>query len=265
MGEVFPALCEFWLIIHGALWIYYYSRPDTPPDVWRSILSEHKFRELLAWSNRMPLSLRRGKMSGPYVPVCHIWFHAAVLDIVRPFVGTRSQASQTWMSFNASDSSADAAYKASVHQLKRLIFDYRTNYETSTYSILWHTGLLYLINALLESPQDPEWHSYFLLCIYGYHRLRGSYRISESIGKSLLAMTLRDTDLPADEARDILKQLQSREPENTGYTFSAPFMADLKLANLDPGNAQVENMAEEFESMALFNEVIERNRMDFSE
>jgi hypothetical protein len=78
-------------------------------------------------------------------------------------------------------------------------------------------------------------------------------------------MTLRDTDLPADEARDILKQLQSREPENTGYTFSAPFMADLKLANLDPGNAQVENMAEEFESMALFNEVIERNRMDFSE
>jgi hypothetical protein len=26
------------------------------------------------------------------------------------------------------------------------------------YSILWHVGLLYLSNAVLESPRDPDWH-----------------------------------------------------------------------------------------------------------
>jgi hypothetical protein len=77
-------------------------------------------------------------------------------------------------------------------------------------------------------------------------------------------MALRDTDLPADEAREILKQLQSGKPADTGHTPSATFMADLKLANLDPRSAQVENMAEEFESIALFNEVMERSRMDVS-
>ncbi|KAJ4127843.1 hypothetical protein NW768_008121 [Fusarium equiseti] len=265
MGEAFPALCEFWLIVHSALWIYHCSYSDSPPDIWRSILSEHKFRELLAWSNRIPLSLHREKMSGPHVPVCHIWLHAALLDIVRTFTGTESQAPRIWTTFNASDSSADAAYKASVNQLKRLILDYRTNYETSTYSILWHTGLLYLINALLESPRDPEWHLYFLLCIYGYHSLRASYHVSESIGKGLLAMTLRETDLPVDEARKILEHLENGEPADPERRPSATFMADLKLAELDPTRAQVENMAEEFELMALFNEIMEQNRMECSE
>jgi phosphoribosylformylglycinamidine (FGAM) synthase PurS component len=201
----------------------------------------------------------------PQLTCPSIWLHAALLDIVRTFVGTNSQAIKPWKSFIANDSSADAAYKASVNQLKRLILDYRTNYETSTYSILWHTGLLYLVNALLESPRDPDWHLYFLLCIYGYQSLRGPYRISESIGKSLLAMTLRDTDLPAGEAREILEQLRSGELSEISETQSAKFMADLKLAKTDPRSAQVENMAEEFESMALFNEIIEQNRMDFSE
>jgi hypothetical protein len=70
MGEVFPALCQFWIIAYGGLWIYYRSYPDSPPDVWRSVLAEHKFHELIAWSNRIPLSLHRGKTSGPHIPVC---------------------------------------------------------------------------------------------------------------------------------------------------------------------------------------------------
>jgi hypothetical protein len=78
-------------------------------------------------------------------------------------------------------------------------------------------------------------------------------------------MALRDTDLPVDEAREILKQLQTGEGAETGHKHSATFIADLKLANLHPRSAQVENMAEEFELMALFNEVMERNRMDVSE
>ncbi|KAI9147401.1 hypothetical protein HJFPF1_12421 [Paramyrothecium foliicola] len=83
--------------------------------------------------------------------------------------------------------------------------------------------------------------------------------------KSLLAMALRDTDLPAEEAREILIQLQRGELGEINDIQSATFMADLTLANLDPRSAQVENMAEEFESMALFNEILERNRMAFSE
>jgi len=78
-------------------------------------------------------------------------------------------------------------------------------------------------------------------------------------------MTLRETDLPVDEARKILKHLENGEPADPGCRPSATFMADLKLAELDPRRAQVENMAEEFEFMALFNEIMERNQMECSQ
>lgn len=193
-----------------------------------------------------------------------MWLHAALMDLLRPFVGQQQSTDMRLTTFAADDSSALSAYKASTDQLKRLILDYRTNYEASAYSILWHTGLLYLVNAMLEKPRDPDWHIYFLLCIHGYENLRRPYLISEAIGRSLLALTLRRTDMSADEARRIMAEIEQGGLGRLEAEIRAPFMGDLQMALNDPENASVETTARLFEEMALFNEVLEQSVMDIS-
>jgi hypothetical protein len=156
--------------------------------------------------------------------------------------------------FSSSQSSPNAAYKASVEQLKRLIIIYRSNYTSSAYTMLWHTALIYVANAVLQDKQDPEWRFYFLLCIYGYESLRRSYRLAEAIGRGLLSMTLRNGDLSTREARQILQQLQERGLSGASGDIRATFMVDLDLAMTDPVEAKVESLAHRFEEMALFQE-----------
>ncbi|KAI1143862.1 hypothetical protein F5Y05DRAFT_362848 [Hypoxylon sp. FL0543] len=265
LGKTFPALCNFWRIIHGALWIYY-PGPDSPPDRFRLDIAENKFRELITWTGFLPSFMLRRKDSPHHVAVFHIWFHAAVLDIFRPFIQRPAEKRPRLKTFSAWDSTPDAVFSASVNQLKRLIIDYRTNYETSAYSILWHTGLLYLANAMLENSEDPETRLYFLLCVYGYERLKRPYRISRVIVQGLLSMMLRDTDMSGEEARKILGDLGDdrwdQVTKQVEEKIRATFMVDLNLAAKDPERAMVENMAEEFEGMALLQDFLNRDKME---
>ncbi|KAI1417601.1 hypothetical protein F5Y13DRAFT_151386 [Hypoxylon sp. FL1857] len=265
LGNTFPALCNFWRIIHGALWIYY-PGADSPPDRFKLDIAENKFRELITWAGFLPSFLLRRKDSPHHVAVFHIWFHAAVLDIFRPFIKKPAGERPRLKTFSAWDSSPDAVFSASVNQLKRLIVDYRTNYETSAYSILWHTGLLYLANAMLENGEDPQTRLYFLLCVYGYERLKRPYRISRMIVQGLLAMMLRDTDMSSEEARKIMEDLGEggwdRVTKEVDEKIRATFMVDLNLAVDNPEQASVENMADQFENMALFQDFLNRDKME---
>ncbi len=168
--------------------------------------------------------------------------------------------------FSAWDSSPGAAFAASVNQLKSLIVEYRTNYMASTYSILWHSGLIYLANAVLQDTSDPEWRFYFLLCIYGYESLSRPYRISEVIAQGLLSMTLRDTDMTAAEARKIREDLKERGLDhvkrNMEEEIRATLMVDLTLALRDPVEAMAENMAKQFDSLAIFQDFLDQDRME---
>lgn len=57
MGYTFPYLCKFWRILHEVGTVYHAK--DTLPWGAESSLSfaEYKYRELLAWSNRLPQKL----------------------------------------------------------------------------------------------------------------------------------------------------------------------------------------------------------------
>ncbi|KXJ87785.1 hypothetical protein Micbo1qcDRAFT_124133, partial [Microdochium bolleyi] len=265
VGATFTALCQFWNIIHAGLWVYYPEKMRSPPEDVKWRLTEHKFREILAWTSQLPEILTREGIHASHVDVLHMWTHAALMDLLRPFTGQGTSGEERLTTFAAADNYAITAYKASANQLKRLILDYRTNHEASAYSILWHTGLLYLVNAMLEKPRDSDWHIYFLLCIHGYENLRRPYLISEAIGKSLLTMTLRKTDMPADEARRILSEIEQGGLEKVEEEIRAPFMGDLELALRDPEQASVEMTASLFDVMALFNEVLEQGVMDISD
>ncbi|KAI8962418.1 hypothetical protein F5Y11DRAFT_193867 [Daldinia sp. FL1419] len=262
---IFPALCNFWQIIQGAAWIYTPAQ-GRPPGNFQIALVEHTFRELLAWAEALPLPLLRADERPHHVIVLHIWLHCAILDIFRPFIGKPVDQRPRLTTFSAWESSPDMAYGASVAQLKNLIVEYRSKFVASTYSILWHTGLLYLANAVLKDTSDPDRRLYLLLCIYGYEILSRPFRISEVIVQGLLSMTLKETDMSGSEAQGIINELKERRLEDMKQYFEhkirATFMVDLDLALKDPEEARAENLAAEFDNLALFRDFLEQERME---
>ncbi|KAJ8131150.1 hypothetical protein O1611_g2476 [Lasiodiplodia mahajangana] len=263
LGITFPALCKFWEITHGARWVHL-PGPQDPDPSFRLSLLEHKYRQLLAWVETLPSYLLRAEESPHHTIVFHIWLHTTILDILQPFVRTAPERRLKLVTFSAPDGSPDAAYAASVKQLKRLIFEYRSRYSASTYSILWHSGLIYLANAMIKHTKDPEWRHYLYLCVYGYERLNRPYRISEVILQGLLAMTLKHTDITADEAQRLMAELKKRGLDKGDKSLEtrvrATFMVDLDLALTEPHKASAETVAADFDYWALFQSVIEKDQ-----
>jgi hypothetical protein len=152
--------------------------------------------------------------------------------------------------------SVDAAFRASINQLKRLIVTYRSKYVCSTYTMLWHTALIYVINAMFQNGKDPLRQSYLLFSIQCYKSLRGSYRFAEAAGRSLLSMALQNRGISAGEARHFMRQFEEKRLDQTTDDIRATFMVDLNLAMTDPDGASVETLADKFEYIALFEELI---------
>ncbi|CRK30638.1 hypothetical protein BN1723_014401 [Verticillium longisporum] len=240
--------------------VYYNRNTSTPAHISDHVsieFAERKYRELLAWIETLPSSFAQAEDNPHHVMTFHLWFHAAILDIFRPFLRDDKAKKTRLTTFSSRRSSAEAAFKASVNQLKRLIVVYRSEYQSSAYTILWHTALIYVANAVLKDKGDPEWRFYFLHCVYGYESLRKSYRLAEAIGRALLAMTLRNGDITGLEARTILQQLKQRGLDHPSGDIRATFMGDLELAMTNPGEAKVETLAGQFEDVALFQDFID--------
>lgn len=184
-----------------------------------------------------------------------IWLHAAVLDIFRPYINDRIKTARRLHTFPSGISKPEIIYEASVSQLKRMIIDYRLNYKSSTYTILWHTALIYVANAVLQEKDSEGLLFFFLLCVYGYERLRRSWRVTESITAGLLSMIMRRGDISGDMARKIMSDLKQKSLGQMPGKIRATFMVDLDLAMSDPSSATAENLASNFEDNAMFGEL----------
>ncbi|KAI0127278.1 hypothetical protein BJ170DRAFT_694094 [Xylariales sp. AK1849] len=265
MGDTFPALCHFWRIVQRSEWDYYPDK-NSPPKAFRSEFMEYNFRELIAWAETLPPVMLHDQHRSHHVAVFHIWLHAAILDLFRPHIRTNPDQRRRMRTFASPESFPDNAYTASVNQLKSLVVEYRSNHQASTYSVLWHTGLLYLANATLHNTEDPEWRLYFMLCIYGYESLRRPYPMSDVVIQGLLSMTLRYTDMPGSEARQILDSINKNGLRHVSgdmmEQIRATFVVDLDLALTDPESAKAENMAGDFEHLAAFRDYLETDLMD---
>ncbi|KAK6073085.1 zinc finger protein [Seiridium cupressi] len=265
MGTTFPALCRFWRIVQRTEWIHYPDH-DSPPENFKQELMEYNFREVIAWTHTLPRAMLAHQNSSHHVIVFHIWLHTTIMDILRPHIGKSDSQRHRMRTFAAATACPDDAYTASVNQLKRLVINYRSNHQASTFSILWQNGLLYLANATLRDTRDPEWRLYFLLCINGYEALRRPYPMSGVMIQSLLSMTLLYTDMMGTEARRIMDQLNRRDLKglvtDCEDNIRATFMADLALASKDPEAARVENLAGELEHLVAFKDFVASDAMD---
>ncbi|KAK7937547.1 uncharacterized protein PG986_014415 [Apiospora aurea] len=256
MGVIFTKVCEFWLIVHEVPLAYHESRDSTIRKQLKLDFAEKKYREILAWAENLPPQLIWADNNQHHVIIFYMWIHSVILDIFRPLVDRQRPEKLRLRTFSAPDSTASAAYTASVNQLKQLIIHFRSKYESSTCTMLWHTALMYVANAVLQDTDDPQWHEHLLLCIYGYERLCRPFRVAVIIARGLLTMTLRKKNIKSEEARNILGHLQERGLGHVHEDIRATFMGDLELAQTDPQAAAMEKLAGDFEDTALFQEFI---------
>lgn len=142
-----------------------------------------------------------------------------------------------------------------MDQLKRLIILYRLRYNSSAYTILWHTALLYVANAVLHDTRRKDWLFYFMICVYGYEGLRPSFQISEAIIAGLLSMTLQRGELTTESARSILKEMQRKAINPSTDKINGSFAIDIDLSTSDPTSASLDSLAESFEDNAMLRDL----------
>ncbi|KAG6033027.1 hypothetical protein E4U40_005654 [Claviceps sp. LM458 group G5] len=181
-----------------------------------------------------------------------IWFHACILDLFRPFIGRGHLRYQRLRTFASNTCSPSAICETSTAQLKKLIVNYRQNYESSNVTILWHTALIYVANAILETnPKDKDWYTYLLHCLYGYKSLSQSWRVAKSITRGLLSLTIRKGGMSSEKASQILRDLENNDTHQMPGEIRATFMLDLDRALSEPDTATVEYLANQFEDNVI--------------
>lgn len=136
-------------------------------------------------------------------------------------------------------------------RLKELILGYRLNYSSSSYTILWHTALIYVANELMKDTGDEDWYHTLLLCLYGYQRLSRSWRVARAVSKGLLSMFLLKSNMQSSTAYHILQDLEAGSPDRFPGEVRATFMLDLDRARSEPSSATVEHLAAQFEENAI--------------
>lgn len=186
-----------------------------------------------------------------------MWFHTAVMEIFRPFYGQK----WTLKMFDTSHSTPEIVFWSSLTQLERLALEYRQNHPSASSSIFWHLSLLFIGNAIVRNPTGPTWRFNFLLCMYGYAELAGSFRVADGFLRAILYMAVQKKLIPPPEARDIINRLPKDEASRvSGMNGKMPrvrsgHVADLELALDDHSTVRVTDLAEKLEDVFLFEDI----------
>ncbi|EXL93333.1 hypothetical protein FOIG_13746 [Fusarium odoratissimum NRRL 54006] len=138
-----------------------------------------------------------------------------------------------------------AVISASIEQLKRLVYQYRAHCESSKYSIIWQSGMLYLVNYILRDLSSNESQFYFLLCMRGHQHLARYMPFVSGIVQSLIVMTSRQgVSLTANTQR-LLEEV--RDESRRSREFFSAYPVDLEMMTLDPSSATLEKLTSRFQ------------------
>ncbi|KAF4969498.1 hypothetical protein FSARC_3284 [Fusarium sarcochroum] len=156
MGSTFTWISKFWLIIHEAFRDGYINFSRLPTSN-----ANHIYQSLLDWASILPEDAKRSDSCPHHVLVLHIWYQTAIIDIWRPFL---ENSPDEYVELNGT---ANAAYEASVHQLKRLVYLYRKRFESTHQTMFITPGLLSLINEIYRNPGTSDAQFWFILAARG--------------------------------------------------------------------------------------------------
>ncbi|KAM0495864.1 hypothetical protein ACHAP8_007774 [Fusarium lateritium] len=119
------------------------------------------YQLLLDWAAALPDEVKRSDTCPHHVLVLHIWYHTSIIDIWRPFLENH-QEEDTLQS-----SVAKAAHTASIQQLKRIAYIYRTRFESTNMTMFITHGFLILINDVFRNPEASDAQFWFILAARG--------------------------------------------------------------------------------------------------
>ncbi|KAL0931318.1 C6 zinc finger domain containing protein [Colletotrichum truncatum] len=256
LGVLLKENSNFYLIVHDMIQLMYSSNQTPYAKAYTLVFADNTYKRLLKWADSLPLELAQGRKSTHHTVFMHICYHLAILDLFRPLIRQHDAGGTRIPSFSSKDASPEAAYSASVNQLKRIVLFYRQTYPESSFSFFWHSALLYLANAMLREASgvtpSPEWRFYFQLCIASYQTLYSSYRLAKGITHSLLSMALERGAIDHQEANLVKKDLEERgRHHEISDRVPESYVVDLDLAVTDPSAAQAERLVQKFHGLLI--------------
>ena len=181
------------------------------------------------------------------------------MEIFRPFYGKGG----SLKTFDTRQSTPEVLFWSSLTQLEHLALEYRQNHPSASSSIFWHLSLLFIGNAVVRHPTGPTWHFNFLLCMYAYADLAGSFRVADGFLRAILYMAIQRKLIPPSEAREIINRLPREDI--SGATSANGMMprirsshvADLELALDDYAVSQVTDLAERLDDALMFDDFVD--------
>lgn len=207
-------------------------------------------------------------------------FHAAVIDIFRPFDQGGGQP-QKLQSFSAQDSSTQTVLRASTDRLKRLLLTCQLHNPRALLCAVSNAGVIHVGNSMLhyataakqsqptpdDTPNldsersdlvnlDPDWRFYFLVCMASCKDMITCFPVFKTLGQGLLSMAVRDGALTSSEASKLLGSLREAGNHRDGASgeYLGEFFLDFNLAATAPEEAQAVAVARQFEDLTVFNE-----------
>ncbi|RMZ87166.1 hypothetical protein DV736_g5613, partial [Chaetothyriales sp. CBS 134916] len=247
-GDIFQSFCKFWKTASDIILKYRPTEGESNATLEFTLSEYHK---ILALTSQLPVTMACIPGAASHVFVFHVFLHAIILDIFRPFIADKDQ--RTFRSLSRNAPSPPAIFAASIRRLKQMILIF-SNYPESTWEIFWHISLMYVANAVVKDRKDPEWRPYFFLCLHQYKILARCFSLIQWIVPGLLTIAVQYGAISSSEANSIKERFRKdqriRRPEGSG----AGFVLDMDLAVRDWSAAQADTLAAEFEDLSLFNE-----------
>lgn len=151
-----------------------------------------------------------------------------------------------------------AVFTASLNHLKRLVYLLQTQYKSTTWSIILNPALMQISDATLSpwSHDEASRRSYFLLCIRAYLDLYVSYPIFWDLVKGFLARAMKNGIMSNTAAKRVMTELMCRGTHHkTPDRATSSIIIDYDLAMTDPEAARTKAIAEQFDELALFDEL----------
>ncbi|KAG7415706.1 Nitrogen assimilation transcription factor nit-4 [Fusarium oxysporum f. sp. rapae] len=233
----YTAVCQFWLIVFDMNYLYYFEKSVSLSSAVAI------FQRLLGWADALPAGVGRDEHNPAHVLNIHIWFHTAIIDLFRPFEHEFPQPKLP--AFAGVNATPKAVIEASIEQLKRLIYQYRAHCESSKYSVIWQSGMLYLVNHIIRDLSSNESQFYFLLCMRGYQHLARHMPFASGIVQSLIVMMNRQgVPLTANTQR-LLEEV--RDESRRSREFFSAYPVDLEMVAKDPSSATLEKLTSHFQ------------------
>ena len=214
----------------------------------------HTAMPRFGYDSFQPIRCRGWSLTRPCWKKHSIYFHTAVIDLFRPFATSPDPQHISTVHRAAPDSTPQTIVAASIKQLQRLVYDYRSTFESACCSLLWHTSMLYLVNDIIRRASSPEGRFYFLLCMQGYQKLARHIPLVGGIVRSILSMALRAGAIAPADAAATFEHMRLRQPatqRDAEQSFSSRYPVDLGLAMTDIEAASLETLVKYFEDTVL--------------